>query len=538
MADEEAPPPGAAAPPPYADAESTAMSKPLLTGEADNDQAGGCWYAWAVWDLLVLIASQDDDGKWELDDTGHLFQLIDHHSNPVSPAGSADEAMQENRELTLEEISNALEDTEGAVYKEIIDSNSRVLKALLNKKAREAAFKKLDKNQDNHISMREWGYFMTSLRRGRLRFYEEKAHLTYVTYWGKGDCGLSDGSDGCCVSDWSAWWADYCYYVCNAHPLLSIFLVDRDHPLERAERVMMEFITMSFSLMMSGMHDWQPLPDGKVGDAFSQKTVYSIVFITIPGMILYQIVLFLYTCPLKTCHRDRTAASVAAIEYMDHCNKVGKWVALIFVFGGCVCFIVGMLEYFNYNVDSNLLIVFLQGRLQGYVLFFITTLALQFNPLVAITLSICGYPLYSVGNWTLERRKVMQSASGDGIMSDVKQRGIAAINITNQEAGFHKTAADFARDDIVVHDKYGKGKVISVHPSGRGRGRIRCIFDWQPVGPSDYMVWLGKKCACANAYEKDISCDARCLAQGTVQPFHMSPSGKVAAGAAAVECAA
>eukprot|EP00662_Eupelagonemidae_sp_cell21_P026785 gene26785-65836_t len=50
--------------------------------------------------------------------------------------------------------------------------------------------------------------------------------------------------------------------------------------------------------------EWKPLPDGKVGDLMMNETVFSFLFVTIPGMILFKIVFILYTCPMKMCHKD------------------------------------------------------------------------------------------------------------------------------------------------------------------------------------------------------------------------------------------
>eukprot|EP01062_Namystynia_karyoxenos_P073678 TRINITY_DN704_c0_g1_i1.p1 TRINITY_DN704_c0_g1~~TRINITY_DN704_c0_g1_i1.p1 ORF type:complete len:766 (+),score=302.01 TRINITY_DN704_c0_g1_i1:78-2300(+) len=343
---------------------------------------------------MAIVALNDDDGKWEMDAgaAAAVFKMIDTD-------GSG--------ELTLEELLAAVDSKE--VKKFLLECNQPVLRGLLDPDMLNDAFAALDEDGSGTISALEWNSFIEEVGRKRLAYLEGKAHLTGQCYWGYGSALAGEkGMDPCgLVSSKKlprGWLDDFWYFTKNNHPLIALALVDPDHPLSLNERAALEFVTQGFSFMMSGMYDWRDHSgDGGAWDFFWHPTVFSIVFVTIPGMILMKVMFMLYTCPLKTCWVDESSAEPQDIARMHKFHKMGHYTSVLFICGAMLFYALGIFMYFldPSSVDPTRLQLWLQGRLQAYVMWFVTTLAMPFNPLMAKKIG----PIV-LGTWELQRRRV------------------------------------------------------------------------------------------------------------------------------------
>eukprot|EP01062_Namystynia_karyoxenos_P059825 TRINITY_DN51247_c0_g1_i1.p1 TRINITY_DN51247_c0_g1~~TRINITY_DN51247_c0_g1_i1.p1 ORF type:complete len:590 (+),score=172.19 TRINITY_DN51247_c0_g1_i1:172-1770(+) len=363
----------------------------------------------------AIVTLHDPDGVWELDKAGAklAFQQIDRGGDG---------------QISLDELLDAVQDP--VIRAWLVDSKCLVLKGLLNPDLKEemAAFERIDTSGDQKISLEEWMAFIRRVGAQRLSYLEGKAHLTGQCYWGYthgeacmvgrnggpfcGCFGQTIGrcrQRGCCGSGTHrciarGYWDDYWYYTMNNHPLISIFCVDRDHPLSRGERVIVELCAQGFSFMMSGMHDWRDhTNENSAWDFFWHPYVFSTVFVTIPGMIMHWMLVTFNTCPWPNCFFDKTAATKEQIAYMGKCNTAGHLASAIFVAGILVCIGLGFYMYFfdDPTVDRAQLKIWAYGRLQAYALWFVTVFFMDFNPFIR-----CSLQYVNFGRWETERRQI------------------------------------------------------------------------------------------------------------------------------------
>lgn len=220
---------------------------------------------------------------------------------------------------------------------------------------------------------------------------------------------------------WSSWIADFVYYQQNNHPLLSIACHTNPRALhgERtvralstSSRLILELVVTGWSLLFGASlmcahhHDsWG------VGGSF----VVGVTAITIPTMILYKCMTYLFSCACCLGRYENVKGTWASCFsfLVRQCSYVCK--VMMFV-QGCILLGVGIMEIVSdYDCHSWIIHSWLFGRGFAYLVHPIEDLLLHFNPM-GIALACAQGPgscnrfmaYLGLARWQSQREQVMK----------------------------------------------------------------------------------------------------------------------------------
>jgi len=221
------------------------------------------------------------------------------------------------------------------------------------------------------------------------------------------------------VDDWSGWRADLYYYSANVHPLHGIWACCANNRLDRSDRLMMEIAVMCFSFWMSMeryhmIHEGGTPPADWLMNDLRGNAAYSLVFVTVPGIMLYYILFFLFTTP-KCGMVDESKAAKSQIAFarlVSHCGDTLGNFAVVSLIAGAIYRIVKAKAEGD-SVHTDIIIGMLQGRLQGYIVAWCMMVGIYFNPFIAWGSArpgtTCLGDWIGLGQWSMEQRKVWLS---------------------------------------------------------------------------------------------------------------------------------
>lgn len=508
---------------PYEDG-SGPKDSPLKKGEhASGDKGTSLFY-----EELVLIAMAQDDGDWEFakQDAYEVFDLL------AGPDGTIDIA-------TLRKFSAAINVVDGGDIKSL-RTNSGVLNAsghyhigsdsgfklteeesiiadfflkqeggplydLLDPDTLEIAFKELDKNKDGEVQREEFQDFLLKLRKMRLNFYKQKALFEVRAFWGRGQIGSKNprfarqekgkgqpdqvegpdksGEDtahlGCCTAGPRGWGEDYWYAIKQEHPIISMFCSDKDHPISKPERVVMEFVALSYCYFGATWDNpwksWDPV-------------LWGFLTITIPSVMINVFLRTILGCPCLMNDRsmmrrkERQKDRVSDLRF-----AAAGWIAAALMFGAGVAFLYLGSVQFQESSDhkgNEHIATWLIGRAAGYIVYPVTPMLMAFNVFccgekggpktfgggagmgprhiphgpgpndTCCGIKCCAQPLLTINQWSYEQDLVIQriqESKGLGDMEKIKARRADHIREVKQKLEAHRSKkageASPAKDD-------------------------------------------------------------------------------------------
>eukprot|EP01062_Namystynia_karyoxenos_P037674 TRINITY_DN27406_c0_g1_i9.p1 TRINITY_DN27406_c0_g1~~TRINITY_DN27406_c0_g1_i9.p1 ORF type:complete len:694 (+),score=53.36 TRINITY_DN27406_c0_g1_i9:130-2211(+) len=223
--------------------------------------------------VLVLLRADCPLARWRLRKAGsdELFARLDADQNGT---------------LSKAELTGLAER-----HPDLVTELGGPLRALLNPGLVQQAWKLMDEDRNGFIDKCEWNRFICICSYNKLRFLKALHHLDGACFWGYGQLGslqtpfafwgdpppdmepLENGMPviGRGVPEWElrrrrlfwglvevprGWLHDLWYYITQNHTLVSMFFVDEDHPLDRWERVVNEFVITGYTLMMMASREW------------------------------------------------------------------------------------------------------------------------------------------------------------------------------------------------------------------------------------------------------------------------------------------
>lgn len=399
--------------------------------------------------MLVLNALDDPewDGRWRLsddevmrllrqieaDDSKFLFDDGKLHCDEITGFSSKEK----NRDMVLA-LPNSIH-------------------GILNEPLVRDAFRTFDMDGSGSLDSSEWVKFVRVLEGLHTQFLLRRAFSQFRAFFGRGQswqtrslgrpAGLGRGSparslwgslqdevfglasgtaarretrmlqlgcdrdcEGACNPIPPGWWADLHYYSANNHPVHGILACDPNHSLSRLERVGMELSTFGFSFFVVGLQaTW--VEQGKAPVQFlTQPLAFSILIVTIPGIVIWQLLFFLFTCP-KCGLVDLAQAGTKELSRARLWSGIGAatgWSLL--VLGLLYLGLVAVKEYQlgdQHQLHSSTVLL---GRLRGYIVSWVLMLLLSFNPFIA-----WGQPdpagkcslgdIVGLGQWRIEKQR-------------------------------------------------------------------------------------------------------------------------------------
>lgn len=270
-------------------------------------------------------------------------------------------------------------------------------------------------------------------------------------------CGRDPDCGGCSLIP-QGWWADYRYYMANFHPLLSIVAHDPHHRLHCYHRVLMEIATIGYSFFTARLRPewieeqkapwpWSPwlytwvLPIPTPSGWTSVPFLFILLIVTIPGIVMWWIFFYLYTCMCG--HIDTSRATPAQERRARRITIAGNVVGTATIITGISLFMYNfhtLAPYLRHTVkqvqervnvtnlhlglrscipdchteiDKQFLIfrTGLAGRLMSYLIVApCYALALPFNPLLAWGQpdpreGYCWGDYIGLGQWRIEKQR-------------------------------------------------------------------------------------------------------------------------------------
>lgn len=310
------------------------------------------------------------------------------------------------------------------------------------------AVKSFDENEDKVLDKKEWNKFMHYLGQLRVRYLHQMALADCRAYFGRGrgrqeaavftagmdtECHVRKLVDarrestrddmqqnanfdktfqfGCClVQDWKGWRSDLYYYSANFHPLHGIWGCDANNRLERWDRLMSEISVLCYGAWMA-VERWHMQHGGDQPAWLEEDFYFQLTCVTIPGMLLGNILFFLYTTPQWTV--DESVADKEVIEKARWVSDVGDWLGNFVV----VCLIVSLVirvyrfELVNGDeIPTQIVVDMVMGRLNAYLISWVLMVGINFNPFIAWGSTkhdeTCLGDWIGLGQWVMQKRKV------------------------------------------------------------------------------------------------------------------------------------
>jgi len=214
------------------------------------------------------------------------------------------------------------------------------------------------------------------------------------------------------------WWKDLIYYSANNHPLHGMISCDPSGRLSAIERGMIELATCGLCLVNQNLklawveHRRHTLIEGTTPPlALRQPLIFSILVVTIPGILIWYALYFLFTMP-KCGMVNEALASRQELERAKRFTCCGETFGHILVLVSIV-FITWRVVTNPHGVWANLLAV-LFSRLQGWAFAWLFMLFITFNPIMAWgqpdpSGPFCAGDLLGLGQWRVEKQKFQVS---------------------------------------------------------------------------------------------------------------------------------
>jgi len=329
------------------------------------------------------------------------------------------------------------------------------------------------------LSLDAWLLFLRSLLQKRIQ-YSNRLHLLRLNkFAGLGLESKANKRAGPCSLVPRGYFEDLARFTRNNHPLLVLFLADRDHPYTTAERradfagaLIMNFasgalVLLPGALVNAGYFSERMCNNSTLGSIL--VFLYSIVVCAVPATLFRQITYFLFAAPCLV--HDETNATREVTFCIELCGLVASslghiivcmW-SMVFLILGCVFWFSGSITVGSSDNADDDALVFLKagpacstsrtdalaiwavGVFKYWIVWFVGVLAFDFNPsrrvskcldmLINGILSVLtcgctcctGAQLFRIGQWHAERAKVLAI-----IRTKIDLRGEKRFHIADQ----------------------------------------------------------------------------------------------------------
>jgi len=211
--------------------------------------------------------------------------------------------------------------------------------------------------------------------------------------------------------------SDFMFYSANNHPLHGIFACDPENALSWIERVVVEVTTVGLTLFaVFFQEEW--VQNGNPPKRFPQlgnPWVFSVVMVTLPGILIWWTLFLLFTCPW--CGQiDRSRASASQIRVASYWSWAGACL-------GYALFGLGIAAIILPRVAADLQEcggTIFYGRLRGYVITWMLMVFVYFNPFIAWGQPnpngpMCFGDYIGLGQWRIEKQR-FQALCRDAVM--------------------------------------------------------------------------------------------------------------------------
>eukprot|EP00927_Polykrikos_kofoidii_P060148 TRINITY_DN55216_c0_g1_i1.p1 TRINITY_DN55216_c0_g1~~TRINITY_DN55216_c0_g1_i1.p1 ORF type:complete len:412 (-),score=19.95 TRINITY_DN55216_c0_g1_i1:78-1313(-) len=204
------------------------------------------------------------------------------------------------------------------------------------------------------------------------------------------------------------WLNDLLFYSSNTHPLHGIFAADPMHRLCRKERAAMELASVSFMVTTARlMQTWVGNRAAPI-KLLSRPLVFNLLVVTIPGMLVSKLLLFLFKCPSGLLDKSRVDRS--AITRSRFLSAVSEGTGYLLILLGVLGLNRHLLSAPARGIRSVKMRTILACRLQSYAISWLLMTLLTFNPLVAWgqpdpAKAPCFGDLFGVGQWRIEKQR-------------------------------------------------------------------------------------------------------------------------------------
>jgi hypothetical protein len=237
-------------------------------------------------------------------------------------------------------------------------------------------------------------------------------------------------------------WSDFYYYSSNNHPVQGIFLCDRFHPLDWKERAMMELSTMCSTWFVMWLvaiprivNMFHLVPSDEAGPRMVNHFLFSLVFATLPGMVWWYSLFFLYTAPCA--NNNDAASSVTESRRSGHIRRISELIGHALVvtslilpfasrlieddqrFEGAgvqkgISDAIKQLPICSNGCHIKVLVAVMSGRFKAYIISWLLMFFVYFNPVVAVgepsplaerSLLSLIIDLVGLGQWRIEKMR-------------------------------------------------------------------------------------------------------------------------------------
>lgn len=320
----------------------------------------------------------------------------------------------------------------------LVDSDDMYLQAFLEPHSRAEAFDHLDADDDEVITREEWVSFLENLRADRKRYLKRHALLSGrpLCYWGKGT-GDDPHVDFLGLVESGrvpkGYFDDLYYYASNHHPILSLFLRDKDHPQGTIAKLIVEIEVLLFSMAGAALvyvfisnefgierSDESSSDVGRQTNAQVAVWGFGTLFVTIPSLMYAEVARYMTGCPCLIMKR-RTPISTA-IRYVG--ITTGRIIALTLFAIAVLSAIWGFAEG-RRRRGRYFLLWWILGRSQAYVIWPILLLMKEFNLYYEV-------PVLGIGTWQTQREQTFQRHAGHAY--DAAEGGAAGQDDGNMQA--------------------------------------------------------------------------------------------------------
>eukprot|EP00928_Gymnodinium_smaydae_P044743 TRINITY_DN29861_c0_g1_i2.p1 TRINITY_DN29861_c0_g1~~TRINITY_DN29861_c0_g1_i2.p1 ORF type:complete len:455 (+),score=76.08 TRINITY_DN29861_c0_g1_i2:66-1430(+) len=202
---------------------------------------------------------------------------------------------------------------------------------------------------------------------------------------------------------------DLAYYSANNHPFHSIFCCDPENALSWLERCVMEVTTVALTLFSGFFHkEWvvEERPPGSF-PALGYPYVFSVVMITLPGLLVWWTLFLLFTCP---CGGQVNLSRATKEEE----RRAARW-SYAGASIGYLLFAIGLSALFLPSIGADFMQcygIILLARVRGYVINWLLMVFIYFNPFLAWGQANPRGPpivgdLIGLGQWRIEKQKYL-----------------------------------------------------------------------------------------------------------------------------------
>lgn len=203
------------------------------------------------------------------------------------------------------------------------------------------------------------------------------------------------------------WRSDFHYYSANNHPLHGIVASDPHSRLSRNEWLLLEVATIGFMVCTGNLQESWVLEKQAPIAILSNPRIFKLAIVTIPGVLVWQMLFFLFTCP--TCLVDESSSTSAVKSKAHWWSHLGEKIGH-FCMGLGLLANIWILHKTHMIGETTIIETVVVSRLEGYIISWLMMLLLTFNPFLAWGQpdpkgGFCLGEYIGIGQWRIEKQR-------------------------------------------------------------------------------------------------------------------------------------